>query len=118
MKPFDIEKAKAGEAVCTRDGRDVRILCYDMKNETHSIVGLVMTDSREHQESFTLRGEYESHDPAGHLDLFMKDKEVTEWLFIIENNEGERFPVTTRDKDNFVAHTGKVIHEQQITYTI
>lgn len=29
MKEFDIEKAKAGAKVRTRDGRDVRIVCYD-----------------------------------------------------------------------------------------
>lgn len=29
MKPFDIELAKQGKPVCTRDGRPVRILCYD-----------------------------------------------------------------------------------------
>lgn len=29
MKPFDIELAKQGKPVCTRDGRPVKILCYD-----------------------------------------------------------------------------------------
>jgi hypothetical protein len=31
MVPFDIEKAKKGEKVITRNGRNVRILCYDAK---------------------------------------------------------------------------------------
>lgn len=31
MKCFDIEKAKDGATVCTREGKEVRILCYDMK---------------------------------------------------------------------------------------
>ena len=31
MKVFDIEKAKEGAPVCTREGKEVRILCYDMK---------------------------------------------------------------------------------------
>ena len=30
MKPFDIEKAKAGAKVATRDGLPVRILCFDL----------------------------------------------------------------------------------------
>ena len=30
--PFDIEKAKAGAKVVTRDGDNVRILCFDSKN--------------------------------------------------------------------------------------
>ena len=29
MKPFNLEEAKAGKPVCTRDGRDVRIVCFD-----------------------------------------------------------------------------------------
>lgn len=29
MKEFDLEKAKAGAPVCTRDGRPVRIICWD-----------------------------------------------------------------------------------------
>lgn len=32
--PFDIEKAKQGAKVMTRDGHDVRILCYDSKFRT------------------------------------------------------------------------------------
>lgn len=29
MKEFDLEKAKAGAPVCTRDGRSARIICWD-----------------------------------------------------------------------------------------
>ena len=29
MKPFDLEAAKAGKPVCTRDGRKARINCFD-----------------------------------------------------------------------------------------
>lgn len=29
MKEFDINLAKAGKPVCTRDGRKARIICYD-----------------------------------------------------------------------------------------
>ena len=29
MKPFDLEKAKAGSPVCTRSGEKVRIICFD-----------------------------------------------------------------------------------------
>lgn len=29
MKEFDLEKAKAGHPVCTRDGKEARILCFD-----------------------------------------------------------------------------------------
>lgn len=29
LKEFDIEAAKAGKPVCTRDGRKARIICFD-----------------------------------------------------------------------------------------
>ena len=29
LKPFDLEAAKAGKPVCTRDGRKARIICFD-----------------------------------------------------------------------------------------
>lgn len=31
LKPFDLEAAKAGKTVCTRDGRKARIICFDAK---------------------------------------------------------------------------------------
>lgn len=42
MKPFDCEKAKAGKPVCTRDGRPVRIICWDVKRPGISMIGLVL----------------------------------------------------------------------------
>lgn len=31
LKPFDLNSAKAGKPVCTRDGRKARIICFDVK---------------------------------------------------------------------------------------
>ena len=39
MKEFDLELAKAGHPVCTRDGKPVRIVCFDAKGD-YPIVGL------------------------------------------------------------------------------
>lgn len=33
LKPFDLEAAKAGKPVCTRDGRKARIICFDAKRK-------------------------------------------------------------------------------------
>ena len=40
LKPFDIQKAREGKPVCTRDGRKVRIICFD-KKYIRPIVALV-----------------------------------------------------------------------------
>lgn len=38
MKAFDLEAAKRGAAVCTRDGKQARIVCLDADNPLFSIV--------------------------------------------------------------------------------
>ena len=43
LKPFDLEAAKAGKPVCTRDGANARIICFDAKSET-PIIALITTD--------------------------------------------------------------------------
>ena len=40
LKPFDLEKARLGKPVCTRDGRKARIICFDKKGD-YPIVALV-----------------------------------------------------------------------------
>lgn len=44
MKPFDIETAKAGHPVCTRDGRKARIICFDRK-DVRPIIALIKSDN-------------------------------------------------------------------------
>lgn len=31
LKPFNIQKAREGKPICTRDGRKARIICFDAK---------------------------------------------------------------------------------------
>lgn len=31
LKPFDLQKAREGKPVCTRDGRKARIICFDKR---------------------------------------------------------------------------------------
>lgn len=40
LKPFNLQAAKSGKPVCTRDGRKARIICFDVKSEM-PIVALV-----------------------------------------------------------------------------
>ena len=72
MKPFDLEKAKAGEPIITRNGLPARIICFDRKASVYPIVALVGGDVNEVVESFTIEGTVlrMSEYP---LDLFMKD---------------------------------------------
>ena len=46
LKPFDLEAAKAGKPVCTRDGRKARIICFDVKAKK-PIAALITNDDTE-----------------------------------------------------------------------
>lgn len=76
MKPFDLERAKAGEPVVTRDGKDVRILCFDMNNNPFSIIALVNHVEFEEDWRFTINGSFNYDNTDSDYDLFMKPKVV------------------------------------------
>lgn len=76
MKPFNLEEAKAGKPVCTRDGRDARVVCFDAKGE-FPIVGLVTVEKDPDIESaahFCINGDYFSDGHECVSDLFMKSE--------------------------------------------
>ena len=49
LKPFNLEAAKDGKPVCTRDGRKARIICFDAKR-THPIIALISGPDIEREE--------------------------------------------------------------------
>lgn len=47
LEPFNLEAAKSGKPVCTRDGRKVRIICFDAKRrDKKNIIALVPNKDR------------------------------------------------------------------------
>ena len=51
LKPFDLEAAKAGKPVCTRDGRKARIICFDRINgDYYKIVACVTSFDEDFEE--------------------------------------------------------------------
>lgn len=57
MSPFNLEEAKAGKPVCTRNGKPVRIIEFNMKDEKFPIVAIIGGD-KEEVGTFTLQGTY------------------------------------------------------------
>lgn len=47
MKEFNLELAKAGHSVQTRDGKSARIVCDDVDNPYSTIIALVYFDGKE-----------------------------------------------------------------------
>lgn len=91
MKEFDLEKAKAGHPVCTRDGHEARILCFDREGQ-YPIVALVKDAGNETIFSYNNMGRC-SNDGRGYLsDLFMKSAKQKRWINLYKDKDGLLFP--------------------------
>ena len=95
LKPFDLEAAKAGKPVCTRDGRKARIICFD-KQEGLPIVVLVETKKNgrvtEEIALFYINGRAVSADIDSKYDLMMLPEKKEGWVnvYMEETNSNER----------------------------
>ena len=85
MKPFDIELAKQGNPVCTRDGRAVRILCYDKIGNNYPIVTLIDKGEYEEYHPFTIDGKFHSSMRESDNDLFMAPVKKDGWVNVFTN---------------------------------
>ncbi len=80
MRQFDLEAAKAGAAVCTRDGRNARIIAFDCKGcGRKPILALIDMGDWEQSASWTERGEI-IEDFKDASDLMMRDDDYAEKL--------------------------------------
>ena len=88
MKPFDIALAKQGKPVCNGYGMDVRILCYDLKDDKYPIAGAI-TDpetNRETLQKYTLDGYVIGDGAINNGDLFMKPEKKEGWINVFINS--------------------------------
>lgn len=94
-KPFNLQEAKNGRAVETKDGRPVRLFVFDLKGDY--VIGGAYTDrdGQEHLAEWKENGSYFLNSAADGRDLVMKSvirkREV--WLNVYE--------------DRCVAHSGQ-----------
>lgn len=90
MKEFDLEKAKAGHPVCTRDGREVRILCFD-KEGSYPIVALVKDSGTESIFSYNNKGRSNDTSKCS-CDLFMRIVKREAWINLYKDKGERLFP--------------------------
>ena len=107
LKPFDIQKAREGKPVCTRDGRKTRIICFD-KVDKRPIVGLISDDEGEFIYEYLADGKcYNGKDDS--YDLMMLPEKKEGWVNIYHDKEGniytdENVYNTEKDAINFCPH--------------
>ena len=80
LKPFDLEAAKAGKTVCTRDGRKARIICFDRDWDMH-IVALVSDPLGESVHYYLSNGKVD-FDKQNDEDLMMLPEKKEGWINI------------------------------------
>jgi hypothetical protein len=82
MKAFDLEAAKRGAAVCTRDGKQARIVCLDADNPLFSIVAMVRDSAsgKETPQSYRDDGGWLPANTKCSQDLMMRDDDDEEKL--------------------------------------
>lgn len=77
MKPFNLEEAKAGKPVCTRDGRRVEILSFENPNANYPILAKVFFDKNDCEEfTFTESGNLFVAIKGSEADLMMVEDET------------------------------------------
>ena len=90
MKPFDLELAKAGYPVCTRDGRKVRIICFNRLSENRKMPVVFLLKDKdkgvEHVVTCTRDGCYYPGETKSDLDLMMCPVKRTGYINIYDNN--------------------------------
>ena len=77
LKPFDIETAKVGKTVCTRDRRKVRIICFDMNSFNNHIIVALITEKNgtESIYSYTSEGKWKETETENDLMILPEKKE-------------------------------------------
>ena len=85
LKEFDLEAAKQGKPVCTRDGRKARIICFDAK-DNKPIVALIYDCKKEIVLQYLENGR-SFVDEISNYDLMMLPEKKEGWLNIYKNFE-------------------------------
>lgn len=95
MKEFNLEEAKAGKPVCTRNGRPVRIICFNLKTKLYPIAAAVEYDGYGEQvAAYTLDGRF-TDGGKSEQDLMMATTKHEGWINIYKThyfgNEKHRY---------------------------
>ena len=96
LKPFDLEAAKAGKPVCTRDGRKARIICFDAKRKDGKNIMALIPDKEypgfEDLVAYPNNGNYHGgHENDG--DLMMLPQKKEGWINLCKNNHGDTLAI-------------------------
>lgn len=93
QKPFNVEEAKNGARVERRDGKPVRIICYDRVDTAYPIIALIKSYNGENCFSYDINGKLAHHE-YNNEDLVIIEEvdcpkfNVGDWVFATNDGEG------------------------------
>ena len=82
LKPFDIQKAREGKPVCTRDGRKARIICFDMNSFNNHIIVALITEENGTESIYSYTSEGKWKETKTENDLMMLPEKKEGWAII------------------------------------
>ena len=82
LKPFDLEEAKAGKPVCTRDGRKARVICFDMNSFNNHIIVALITEENGTESIYSYTSEGKWKETKTENDLMMLPEKKEGWINI------------------------------------
>lgn len=85
MKEFNLEEAKKGKPVCTRDGRKARIICFDFKRPEFPIVAAIEYNGYGEQ-LFTYKLDGRCSEDIDEDDLMMATTKHEGWINIYKTH--------------------------------
>ena len=87
LKPFDIQKAREGKPVCTRNGRKARIICFDFQSieNTPIVAAVQVTDKQEVIANYYEDGR-QFVDGISELDLMMLPEKKEGWVNLYKSS--------------------------------
>ena len=98
LKPFDIEAAKSGKPVYTRDGRKARIICFDVNNDKPIVAVICCKDGKEtYPYTFYPNGLNMDNNVFSNTDLMMLPEKKDGWINICRNLNTNKTELDTKD---------------------
>lgn len=87
QKPFNVEEAKNGARVERRDGKPVRIICYDRVDTTYPIIALIKSYNGENCFFYDINGKLAHHEYNNEDLVIIEEVEcpkfnVGDWVFM------------------------------------
>ena len=90
MKPFNLELAKMGYPVCTRDGRPARIICFNLLSGIREMSIVYLSKDKERDvetiSTCTIDGFCYPNKVESNLDLMMCPLKRTGYINLYKNN--------------------------------